>query len=241
MAAVWALIGRELGVYFRTPMGYIIMAATLMVDGLLFNAWAIGSSQRLSSQVVELFFYSVSGTTILASIFISMRLVAEERQSGTWVLLATSPMSEAQVVLGKFAAAWLFLLTRTALTLYMPALVALHGKVAWGHIAAGYLGLMLLGAACLALGLLCSSLAPNQLVAAIASSATITTGILLWLLSRIASPPVSDLIAFLALHDRHFRPFMRGVVSLCDVVFYLSLTYVALTAASRVLESRRWR
>ena len=241
MGALWTLICRELGVYFRTPLGYAIVAATLMVDGLLFNAWAIGGSQRLSSQVLEIFFYGVSGTTMLASILLSMPLLAEERQRGTWVLLATSPLSEAQVVLGKFAAAWLFLLARTGLTLYMPALVALHGRVAWGHIGAGYLGLMLLGAACLGIGLLCSALAPNQLVAAIASSATITTGILLWLLSRIASPPVSDVIAFMALHDRHFRPFMRGVVSFCDVMFYLGITYVALTAATRVLEARRWR
>lgn len=241
MRALFILVCRELGVYFRTPLGAIIMAATLMVDGLLFNAWAIGNTQRLSAEVLELFFYCTSGTTMLAAIFISMRLVAEERQHGTWVLLATSPLSEAQVVLGKFTAAWLFLAARTACTLYMPALVALHGKISWGHIGAGYLGLMLLGGACLGLGLLASALAPNQLVAAILSSAAITTGILLWLLSRIASPPLSDVIAFMALHDRHFRPFMRGIISLCDVVFYLSVTYVALTAATRVLESRRWQ
>jgi ABC-2 type transport system permease protein len=241
MRAMSYLIQRELGDYLRATSGYLIMAAALMVDGLLFNAWAVGSTQRPSSQVLEVFFYCVSGTTVLASILISMRLIAEERQNGTWALLATSPLTEAQVVLGKFWAAWIYLGVMTGLTVHMPLLVALHGKIAWGHIAVGYLGLMLLGAACIAIGLLCSALAPSQLVAAIFSAATIGTFILLWLLSRIASPPLADVIAYLSLHDRHFRPFMRGIVSLSDVVFYLSLTYVALTAATRALEARRWQ
>jgi ABC-2 type transport system permease protein len=116
-----------------------------------------------------------------------------------------------------------------------------HGKISWGHIVAGYVGLMLLGSSALALGLLCSALAPNQLVAAILSAATVSGFILLWLLSRIASPPLENLIAYMSLHDKHFQPFMRGLVSIADVVFYVSLTYVALLWATRVIEARRWR
>ena len=123
----------------------------------------------------------------------------------------------------------------------MPALVMLHGKISWGISSAGYLGLMLLGGAALALGLLCSALAPNQLVAAVLSAATVSGFILLWLLSRIASPPLEHLIAYMSLHDRHFQPFMRGLVSVADVVFYVSLTYVALLWATRIIEARRWR
>ncbi|HET6343962.1 MAG TPA: ABC transporter permease [Myxococcota bacterium] len=233
---------RELGAYLRSPMGYIIIAAVLMVDGLLFNALAVGGGQRRTSgEVLEYFFYCASGTTILASIFISMRLIAEERQTGTLVLLSTSPLRDWQLVAGKFAAALSFLGLMTALTVYMPLLVLVNGKISWGHIAAGYLGLMLIGSASLALGLLCSAMAPNQLVAAIGGSAVITVFILLWLLSRIASPPVEELIAYLSLHDKHFRPFMRGLVSIADVVFYITLTYVALLGATRVMEARRWR
>lgn len=235
------IIRRELSAYLRSPMGYIIIASVLLVDGLLFNAWAVSPGQRRSSEVLELFFYCASGTTMLASIFVAMRLIAEERQTGTLVLLTTSPLRDWQVIFGKFAAAWLFLGVMNALTLYMPALVMLHGKISWGHIAAGYLGLMLLGSASLALGLFCSAIAPNQLVATILSAAVVSIFILLWKLSQVASPPVEDLIAYLSLHDKHFRPFMRGLISIADVVFYVSLTYVALLGATRVMEARRWR
>lgn len=241
MMNVFWIMRRELGAYLRSPMGYIIIAAVLLVDGLLFNAWAVGSGQRRSSEVLEVFFYCASGTTILASIFISMRLIAEERQTGTLVLLSTSPVRDWQLVLGKYLSGLIFLALMTCLTLYMPILVMLNGKVSWGHILAGYLGLLLLGSASLALGTLCSALAPNQLVAAIVGATTITGFLLLWLLSRIASPPVENLLAYLSLHDKHFRPFMRGLVSTADVVFYVSLTYVALLGATRVMEARRWR
>ena len=123
----------------------------------------------------------------------------------------------------------------------MPLLVMLNGKVSWGHIFAGYLGLMLIGSASLALGVLCSAISPNQLVAAILGAATVATFVLLWLLSRVASPPIEDLLAYMSIHDKHFRPFMRGLVSLQDVVFYLSLTYVSLLISTRVIEARRWR
>ena len=241
MNAILCILRRELGAYLRTPMGTIILAAVLCIDGLLFNAFAVGAEQRASTQALEVFFYCTSGTTVLASIFIAMRLIAEERQNGTLVLLSTAPIRDWQVVVGKFAAAWLYLALLTALTLPMPALIHLYGKVAWGHIAAGYLGLMLIGGAALALGMLCSALAPNQLVAAILGAATVTGFILLWRLASIASPPLDGIVAYLALHDRHFRPFMHGLIATADLVFYLSLIYVALVATTRALEARRWR
>lgn len=241
MTNVWWIARRELAAYLRSPMGYIIIFAVLMIDGLLFNAYAVGDGQRKSSLVLETFFYCCSGTTLLASIFISMRLIAEERQNGTLVLLSTSPVRDWQLVLGKFVSAVAFLSLLLASTGYMPALIMVHGKISMGHILAGYLGLLLLGSAAVALGLLCSALAPNQLIAAILGAAVVSTFILLWLLSRIASPPIETLLAYLSIHDKHFRPFMRGLVSLQDVVFYITLTYVALLGATRVLEARRWQ
>ena len=93
----------------------------------------------------------------------------------------------------------------------------------------------------MALGLIASALSPNQLVAAVLGATMIVIFLLLWLLSRIASPPLDDLVAYLSIHDKHFRPFMRGIVSVQDVLFYLSLIYVALLVATRVVEARRWR
>lgn len=234
------IIERELRAYFRQPFAYIVIASVLVIDGLLFNAWAIGSGQRLSSEVLETFFYSTSGCILLASIFIAMPLFAEERQNNTLMLLETSILKDHQIILGKYFSGLIFLSLLSALTFYMPLLILLNGKVSLAHIVAGYLGLFLLGATALALGLLCSVLAPNQLVSVILSALLVTVFVLFWLLSRIASPPLDEIIAYLALHDQHFQPFMRGLVSTKDIIFYLSLTYVALLTSTRILEARRW-
>ncbi|MBJ79940.1 MAG: hypothetical protein CMH60_01345 [Myxococcales bacterium] len=234
------IVGRELRAYFRQPFGYIVMAAVLVVDGLLFNAWAIGSGQRLSSEVLETFFYSTSGCVLLASIFIAMPLFAEERQNNTLMLLETSILKDYQIVLGKYFSGLIFLSLITLLTFYMPLLILINGKVSFAHIVAGYLGLFLLGGAALALGLLCSVVSPNQLVSVILSALIVAVFVLFWLLSRIASPPIDEIIAYLAIHDQHFQPFMRGLVSTKDIIFYLSLIYLALLTSTRILESRRW-
>ncbi|MBI5511492.1 MAG: ABC transporter permease [Deltaproteobacteria bacterium] len=241
MRNVWWIVRRELGSYLRSPAGYIIIFAVLVLDGLLFNAFAIGAGAKKSSEVLEHFFYFSSGSILVGSVFVSMRLIAEERQTGTLALLATSPVAEWQLILGKYVSALTFLAVMTGLTFYMPILVMVNGKVSLAHILAGYFGLLLIGGAALALGMVASALAPNQLVAAVLAATAVVVFLLLWLLSRIASPPIDTLVAYLSLHDKHFRPFMRGIISIQDVVFYVSLIYVSLLVATRVLEARRWR
>ncbi len=241
MKNIGLIIRRELGSYFRTPAGYIITAAVLLIDGLLFNAFAVGSEPKLSSEVLQDFFFFASGTTMIASIFLSMRLIAEERQSGTITMLFTAPVRESEIVIAKFISALIFLTLLTLLTLYMPALIFIRGKVSWGHIAAGYLGLVLLGSACLALGVLGSSLARSQLLAAVITAAFVVTLLLCWLLSRIVDPPLTRIVSYLALYDEHFRPFQRGILRLSDVVFFLSIVYISLVASVRTLQAQRWR
>ncbi len=241
MRTVWWILRREIGAYLRSPMGYLVIAPVLMIEGLFFNAFALGTAARRSSEVLQDFFYIASGGALFAAVFLAMRLIAEERQNGTWVLLATSPARDWQIVLGKFLAAVAFLGLMTALTAYMPALIFVNGKVSLGHIGAGYLGVMLLGSAALALCLLCSALAPNQLVAVVLGAAVVLTFLLMWLLSRVASPPLDTLLGYLSIHDKHFRPFQRGLISVQDVVFYVSLVFVSLTLTTRILEARRWR
>lgn len=240
MRNVWTIFRRELGLYLRSPMGYIIVAVALAADGLLFNALAL-PGQRRSTEILADFMLWTGGISATAAVFIAMRLIAEERQSGTLTLLATSPVRDWQIVLGKFLGGLALIAVLNALTVYMPLLVLVHGKIAFGHVLAGYLGILLLAGAALALGLLCSAVAPNQLVALVLAGGVVLTFVLFWALSKIASPPVEDLVAYLSLFDKHFRPFMRGLVSVQDVVFYVTLTYVALVMATRVLETRRWR
>src|SRR4051812_7919103 len=159
MSATLLITQRELGTYLRSMTGYIIAALLLLVDGLLFNIFAIGGDDKLSAAVIAQFFFYTSGLTMIASVFISMRLVAEERQTGTLVLLTSSPVKDAAIIVGKFLSGWLFLAIVLAVTIYMPLLVLVNGKVSFGHLAAGYLGLLLLSAAAMAIGTLGSTLA----------------------------------------------------------------------------------
>jgi ABC-2 type transport system permease protein len=207
----------------------------------MFNAFAMGRGSKFSSEVISDFFYLSSGVTLVASIFISMRLLAEERQTGTISLLYSSPIRDAEIVGGKFLSAFAFLALMTALTFFMPLLVLVNGKISFGHLAAGYLGLLLLGAASVAIGTLGSALAKNQVLAVILSGVMVVFLLLSWLLAQVTDRPFSELFTALALHGKHFQPFQKGIVHVRDVVYYLAVTWIALFSATRVIEARRWR
>ena len=159
MSAAFLIMRRELGAYFRSMTGYIIAAAVLVVDGILFNAFALGGPDKRSGEVLVAFFYISSGTMMIASIFLSMRLLAEEKQTGTLVLLTSSPIRDRDIILGKFLSGWVFLSLITLATAFMPALIMVHGKISFGHLATGYLGLLLLGCATMAIGTFGSAIA----------------------------------------------------------------------------------
>lgn len=235
------IASRELRAYARSPLGYIIVAAVLLIDGLLFYGVALGSGARLSAEVLRDFFWVASGTTMVASVLLSMRLLAEERQTGTVVLLTTSPIRDSEIVAGKFLSAFTIVLVLTALSAYMPALIFVNGKVSIGQILVGYLGLALLGAASVAIGLVGSALAKNQVLAVIIGASILVTMLLLWMLGKVTDPPVSDFIIRLALHNERQRPFMFGLLKLDNVVYYLAVTFFFLLSATKVLEARRWR
>jgi ABC-2 type transport system permease protein len=116
-----------------------------------------------------------------------------------------------------------------------------HGKLSIGHVAAGYLGLLLLGSAALAIGTLGSTLARSQVLAAILSGLMVVGLIIIWLLGGVTERPLNDVFFALALWGRHFPPFQAGIIHLRDVIYYLAVTYFALFVAVRVLEARRWR
>jgi ABC-2 type transport system permease protein len=238
---VGIIVRRELAGYFRTPSGYLIAAATLLVQGLMFNTRALGGGEKLSAQVLQDFLRDSSGTTTVAAVLLAMRLFAEERQAGTIVLLYTSPVREAQIVIGKFLSAFVVLSIITLLSLYLPALIFVNGKVSIGHIAGGYVGLLCVGAATLSLGVLGSALARTQLVAGVIAAVLIFVLFLTWQLSRVVDPPLGNVIAYLSLYEKHFFPFMRGLIQLSDFVYYAGVVYLALLAATRVVQHQRWQ
>jgi ABC-2 type transport system permease protein len=241
MRNVLLVARRELAGYFKTPSGYLIAAATLLVQGLMFNTRALGGGARLSSDVLHDFLRDSSGTTTVASVLLAMRLFAEERQSGTLVLLYTSPVREAEIVLGKFLSAFCVLAVLILASLYLPALIFVNGKVSLGHIAGGYLGLLCVGAATLSLSVLGSALAKNQIMAGVLAAVFIFVLFLAWALSRVVDPPLGTTIAYFSLYEKHFFPFMRGLVQVSDLVYYASIVYLALLASTRVIQSQRWQ
>jgi ABC-2 type transport system permease protein len=143
--------------------------------------------------------------------------------------------------LGKYLSALAFLSLLTLATLYMPALIFVHGKVSIGHITAGYAGLLLVGAAVLAIGTFGSSLGRNQLEAAAVSGFLVLFFVLTWKLGRIAAPPLSEIFSNMSLYDKHFQPFQRGRVEVAAVVYYLSLCFVFLSLSIRHMSLRRWQ
>jgi ABC-2 type transport system permease protein len=241
MSPALLIARREFRAYVRSPFGYIVAAATLLIDGLLFEGFALGAEARLSADVLFDFFYFASGTTMVAAILLSMRLVAEERQTGTLVLLNTSPVRDSEIVAGKFLASLGFVFVLTALTSYMPLLILVNGRVSAAHILVGYLGLILLGAASVAIGLFASALAKTQVLAAIAGAGILVAMLLLWLVGRVTDPPLNTFLAGLALHNERQSAFMRGLLELDNVVYYVAVTYFFLLAATKTLEARRWR
>ena len=240
MKTILLIARRELYAFLRSPLGYCIVAAVLCLHGLLFNVlWMDG--ERLSYEVLEGFFYQSSGFVATVAVLLSMRLFAEERQTGTEVLLLKSPTPEYQIVAGKFLGGYLFLCLYIALTAYMPLLVLVNGKVTLGHVVAGYFGLLLLGAACMAVGLLASSLVSSQLLAAVLGAAITVALFACWIIAKKVEGGLGSFIGYLDFMDSHYRSFSRGIVKVSSVVYFLSVTYVALLAATSVLAARRWR
>jgi len=237
----WLVARRELFAYLNSMWGWVIGATLLLANGLFFNAFAVTARPRMSTEVLEDFFRYSFGLGVVAALLLTMRLLAEERQTGTIVLLDASPLSDAQIVVGKWISATLVLWALTALTIYMPLLILVNGKISAGHLFAGYLGLALSMAGCTAVGTFGSAVARSQLVALVVSGAIMLLLIVSWLLAKLSDAPLDDLFAYLAYYDRHFIPFRKGRINSEDVIYYASVVFVFLVASVRVMSTRRWR
>jgi ABC-2 type transport system permease protein len=240
MTRVWLIARRELSAYSRSPLGAVIIAVTLLINGILFYVDSI-SQQLLSGEALAKFFYNSSGLTAVAALFLSFRLIAEEQQTKTFTLLNTSPITGAEIVTGKFVSAFVMVSLLTVLSVYMPLLLYFTGKVSVGHIAVGYLGLFLIGSATTAIGIFASSLTKHQVIAIILGAGILALLFVMWMVATVTDAPLNDYLGGLAFHHLNFRSFQSGILELRGVVYYLVVTYVFLLAATQVLEARRWR
>jgi len=230
------LAWRELRLYFSSWMAYAVAAGFLAISGLIF--WIILSDTQEAQlrwtieNIVVIFLFITP--------LITMRLLAEEKRSGTLELLMTSPVTDAQVVLGKFLGALGLLVVLLVPTLVFPGVLARYGDPDWGPILSGYLGLFLAGACFVAVGVLASPVTESQVVAGFLAFGTLLG---LWIVGWAAgagSAGAKEAIAYVSVL-RHFADFPKGLIQTKDVVYYLTFVAFCLFAAMRSLESRKWR
>lgn len=236
-----AIAAREFRSYFRLPVGWVVIALYLFLTGIVFAASALtpGEPATLRS------FFVASGFLMLPVIpAVSMRLLSEEFRSGTAEPLMTAPVTDAAIVVGKYAGAAAFLVALHLPTLVYPAVLAWASDPPAdpGPIAAGYLSLLLLGMLYLAVGTLASALTANQVLAFIGT-------LLVLLLAQLVTSdrvagrmpePVARVVLRLALAER-LDDFAKGLVDSVHVVFFLSASAFFLVLAVVALASRRWR
>lgn len=238
MKNIGIVCGKEVRTYLTTPMAYVVTAIFLALSGAFFATYLAATGYSDTS--IRGFLSVAQYLILLFSSLLTMRLVAEERKLGTWELLLTVPMRDAEIILGKFAGSCVVLALMLALTSWFPVVLALFGDPDLGPILTSYLGLFLLGAACLAVGLFASSLSSNQLVAAVVAGGLLFS---LWFLGPVGTivpHPLGELVSYLSL-STHFPDFVRGVVDTRSVVYYLSMTALFLFLAVRSVEGDRWR
>ncbi len=228
---------KETKLYFGTPAAYIVGAMFLGLTGVFFVA-------DVTAPFAEA---GVRGIVDWASFFIiflapllTMRLLAEEQKLGTLELLLTSPVRDWEVVLGKYIASFLILVAILAVTLYYVVLLYSFGDPDTGPVLSGYLGLLLYGAAALAIGLLGSSLSSNQIVAAVVGIAILLMLSFVNLIADIVTGVASEVFNGMSMNE-HIVDFSRGVIDTSSLVFFLSLTAIFLFLTIRSLETRRWR
>ena len=227
--------GRQFRSYFNGPVAYIVICVVMLTLGFFFWNTFFRYGRANSREM----FRWLGLILVFALPALTMGLLAEEKRTGTIELLITMPVTEAQVILGKFLGVAGLYVVLLVLTLAYPISVSTLGNLDWGPVWSGYLGLFLQGSAILAIGLMASSWTDNQLIALFVA---LTLSVFFWVLDKfLALLPTNAASALEWLSfDYHFQSMARGVIDLRDVLFFFSVTVFALALAFRALEARRW-
>jgi ABC-2 type transport system permease protein len=237
MRKVLAIALRELRGYFDSPVAYIVLVTFLLVAGwMYFSAFFLMARADMRPLFAPSLF-SPSMLLVILAPAITMRLIAEERKTGTIELLTTMPIRDGEVILGKFLAALGLIGVALLLTLLYPITVASLGPLDWGPVISGYLGLLLFSASLLAIGILCSTLTNNQIVAFIVSFIVGAVLYSIYWLQFFVPGFLAPLFEFLSV-SFHLDNMARGVIDSRDVLFYLSVTAGGLLLAVRSLEAQ---
>ncbi len=237
MSNTLAIAWKETKSYFSTPTAYVVGAMFLALTGVFFVADI--TSPFAEASMREVIRQSSLFTVFLAPL-LTMRLLAEEQKMGTLELLLTAPVRDWEIVVGKYLAALATLAVTIAFTLFYVLLLFVFGSPDVAPIVSAYVGLLLYGAAALAVGLMASSLSSNQIVAAVVGIGVLLMFQFIDRVSIIVQGLGSQVLSGLSM-SAHFADFYRGVYDASHIVYYLSLSAVFLFLTVRSLETRRWR
>jgi ABC-2 type transport system permease protein len=246
---------KEMRLYFSSPVAYVVGTFFLLISGWFFSQilfiYSLQSMQSMmnpmmagnlnpTEAIMRPLFSNMSVVLLFFIPMLTMRLFAEEKKSGTIELLLTYPVRDGEVLLGKFLAALALYAVLLILTLLYPVMIAYFARVEWGAILTGYLGMLLLGATFLAVGVFISSLTENQIVAGFS-----TFGVLLafWIIgwgADSASGLLRNVLQYVSILD-HMESFGKGVIDTKDLVYYVSAIALALFLTLRSLETKRWK
>lgn len=259
MRAVYAIFRKEMGHYFVSPVAYIILAVFLLLSGFFFHVILSDMMQQamqnqfqgmqmgfpmefdVPSQTMRNFFGWISFFLLFLTPMLTMGVYSEERKRGTMELLMTSPVTESQIVLGKFLASVTLLVVMLLPTVFYQAFMYLHSEPMppWKVMFGGYLGALLLGASLMALGSFISSLTENQLVAAVLTFAAF---LVVWVIDigHGLGAGWGTVFSYLSI-IRHYEDFTRGVIDTSSLVYYASFIFLFVFLTVRTVDSMRWR
>lgn len=250
-----AIYKRELGFFFKSIIAYVVITMFLLIAGYFFynlvayfNLISMQVMQQpylarqlsLTEGVFQPLFGNLSIVLLLILPLLTMRLLSEERKSGTAELLFTYPISDWDAILGKYLAALTVFAVMLALTLVYPLLLSKYADPEPGPVLSGYLGIFLLGTAFIAMGVFFSSLGENQVVAGITTFGFGLFFLIIGWVSPFVSSTLAQVVSQLSILE-HLDNFTKGIIDTNDVIYYLNFTIFFLFLSSRVLESNRWR
>lgn len=239
MSNVATIARRELKAYFSSPLAYIITALFALFTGLAFTLSVLQTQE--ASMIGSFNWMAVLSLILVPAL--TMRLFAEENRLGTIELLMTAPVRDWEIVSGKYVAGLVGFIVMLIPTLWQVLVLKRYGNPDMGIIAAGYLGILLLGAAFVAVGMLTSSLTQNQVIAFMLA---LISMLILWIISfagNILSPGelIANIFTYLGLPEHFQNSFFNGVIDAQDIIYFLSIVAIGIFVTTRVIESRRWR
>jgi ABC-2 type transport system permease protein len=255
MSNILAIAHKELKSYFSSPIAYIVIGFFAFVYGYFY--WVMltyfvraslqmgqmggPQSMNINEQLIRPLLSNVTVVVLFVMPMITMRTYAEEKRSGTIELLLTSPLTDVQIILGKFLGALALYAVMLAVTMIHIGILFIYGSPEWKPLATAYLGLLLLGGSFISLGLFISSLTKNQIVAGMVTFAVF---LMFWVISWAGSVSsggwVTDVTNYLSIID-HFDDFAKGVIDTKHLVYYISFICFGLYLTARSVDTERWR